>query len=145
MSYNPGGGSGSIASSSDVALNNPSDGQNLVYVSAAGKWENKPASTVIKATSQTSSYTLALSDAGTVVEINSSNALSVTVPASANVAFPVGSVIEIMQAGSGQVTIVAASGVTIETPASLKTRVQWSSLGLRNRSTDNWVLTGDLA
>ncbi len=41
MSFGGGsGGGGSIGTSTDVALNNPTNGQVLTYSSGVGKWEN---------------------------------------------------------------------------------------------------------
>lgn len=103
------------------------------------------ADTTIPMTTQSgTSYTLGLADAGSVIETTSASAVTVTIPTNATVALPVGSVIEVMQAGTGQVTFTAASGVTLRTPASQTTRTQWSTVGLRKRFVDTWVLSGDL-
>ncbi len=40
MSFGGGGGSSSIATSTDVALNNPGDGQALTYNAGLAKWQN---------------------------------------------------------------------------------------------------------
>jgi hypothetical protein len=94
---------------------------------------------------QTASYTLALSDSGKVVEMNVATSNNLTVPPNSSVSFPIGTVIEILQYGAGQVTIVAGSGVTIRTPdGSMKLRTRYSSAVLRKRATDEWMLVGDL-
>jgi len=93
---------------------------------------------------QTVSYTLALTDVSKSVEVNSATVVNVTVPPNSSVAFPVGTMIEVVQIGAGQITIVAGAGVTVN-PTSAKTRVQWSSLGLRKRATNTWLVTGDMA
>jgi hypothetical protein len=90
------------------------------------------------------SYTLALTDAGKAVECNNASAVTLTVPPNSSVAFPIGTVIEVLQVGAGQVTIGAGAGVTINTASSLTARAQWSVLGLRKRATDAWILTGDM-
>lgn len=91
------------------------------------------------------SYTLALADAGKVVEMNVASANNLTVPPAASVAFPVGTIIEVLQLGIGQTTIVAGSGVTIRSPGGkLKLSGQYSSASLRKRSTNEWVLNGDV-
>jgi len=89
-------------------------------------------------------YTLALTDAGKAVECNNAAAISLTVPPNSTVPFPIGSVVEILQVGAGAVTIVAGAGVTVNTPSSLVSHGQWSTLGLRKRNTDIWVLSGDM-
>ena len=102
---------------------------------------------VITATTQSgTTYTLALSDASTAVEFTSSSAVTVTVPSNASVAFPVGTVIELVQFGSGILTVAAAGGVTIRSANNLlSARTQYSTLSLRKRATNEWVLAGDLA
>jgi hypothetical protein len=100
---------------------------------------------VVATTQSGSSYTLALVDAGTVVEFTNAGAVALTVPTNASVAFPIGSVVGILQYGAGQVTISGA-GVTLRSAgARLKTTVQYSAVWLRKRATDEWVVTGDTA
>jgi len=93
---------------------------------------------------QTASYTLVLSDAGKIVEMNVGSANNLTVPLDSSVVFPVGSNITILQTGAGQTTIVATGGVTINSTPGLKLRAQWSSATLIKRATDTWVAIGDL-
>lgn len=52
MTYVPGGGggSGSVSTSSDVALNNASDGQVLSYDASLAKWVNAPMTPIIQMT-----------------------------------------------------------------------------------------------
>lgn len=100
---------------------------------------------LIAINSQSSAYTLVLSDANNAVESTSADAVNITVPPNSSVAYPVGTVIEIAQVGTGRITVVAGSGVTINTPATLKSRTQWATLVLRKRATDTWLLAGDMA
>jgi hypothetical protein len=93
--------------------------------------------------SQTVSYTLVLSDASKLVEINSGSANNLTVPLNSSVAFPVGTQVSLLQVGAGQMTVVATGGVTINPASMLKLRAQWSSATLIKRATDTWVLVGD--
>lgn len=95
---------------------------------------------------QTASYTLVLSDANKVVEINSASATTLTIPPNSSVAFPIGTMIEVSRMGAGTLTITAGSGVTIRTPGGLlAVSPQYGSVGLRKRATDEWVLAGALA
>jgi hypothetical protein len=87
---------------------------------------------------------LVLADAGTLVEMNSASALTWTIPPNSSVAFPIGTIVESSQMGAGQVTITAGAGVTIRTASSLTTRAQYSTVSVRKRATDEWVLSGDL-
>ena len=93
---------------------------------------------------QNDDYTLVLDDAGRAVEMDKATANDVTVPPNSSVAFPVGTVVEIVQVGAGQTTVVEGSGVTVETPETLVLQGQWSTVRLRKRSSDGWVLSGDV-
>ena len=66
-------------------------------------------------------------------------------PTNATTAYPVGTSIDILQTGAGQVTIAAGSGVTVNATPGLKLRTQWSSATLFKRATDTWVVFGDLS
>jgi hypothetical protein len=88
-------------------------------------------------------YTLALTDFGKVVETTSASATTVTVPPNSSIAFPIGTAVDVTQMGTGTVTIAQGAGVTIRTPSTLVLRVQYSTISLRKRATDEWVLTGD--
>lgn len=94
---------------------------------------------------QTSSYTLALTDDGDLVEMNVGTANNLTVPADNTVNFPIGTSIDILQVGAGQTTIVATSGVTINRSTGLKLRAQWSAATIIKRAANTWVAIGDLS
>ena len=95
---------------------------------------------------QTSAYTLALADNGKMVEMNVASGNALTVPTNANVAFPVGTTLTILQTGAGQTTLTPQSGaVTINATPGLKLRAQWASATIIKRATDTWVALGDLA
>lgn len=100
----------------------------------------------LTATQQATTYTFALADAGTVVESTDASAVTFTIPPNSSVAFPVGTLIEVFQDGAGQVTIAAGAGVTLNSPGGLvHTATQYATIRLRQRATNNWVLSGDLA
>lgn len=98
----------------------------------------------IATTSQTTSYTLVLADRGTMIEMNSGSSLNLTIPLNSSVTFDVGTTVGICQMGAGQVTVVATGGVTLRNPSSLTTRAQYSTISVRKRATDEWVVSGDL-
>lgn len=94
---------------------------------------------------QAGDYQLTVADAKrTMIRMTSSSANNLTVPTNATAAIPIGSVVTVRQAGSGQTTIVAAGGVTVNTPETLLLRKQGSSASLIKVGTDEWDLTGDL-
>lgn len=96
----------------------------------------------VPVSSQTTNYTLVAADAGSIVEVNSASAVTVTVPAST---FAAGQIVEICQYGAGQVTIAAGSGVTLDNANGLKTAKQYSSASIRFRSATEAVVSGDTA
>lgn len=119
-----------------------SDPVSPVNIGAAPAVHQHP---TISATTKTADYTLALVDAGTVVEMDLAAPGTLTVPADASVAFPVGTLIEILQLGVGTVTVAPAAGVTLRTAATLSSRAQYSSVGLRKRAANEWIVAGDLS
>ena len=94
---------------------------------------------------KTASYTLsALTERDSIIEISNASATTLTIPANASVAYPVGTTIDIIQTGAGQVTIGNAAGVTVNATPGLKLRTQWSSATLLKRATNTWLVYGDL-
>jgi hypothetical protein len=90
-------------------------------------------------------YTLALSDAGKLVSFNNAAAITLTIPTNAIVALPIGTRIDLLQYGAGQVT-VGGTGVTIRSSGSkLKLAGQYSGATLWKKDTNEWVLIGDIA
>jgi hypothetical protein len=92
-------------------------------------------------------YTLVLADAGKWVRCSNASAIALTVPPNSSVAFPVGTVVTISQAGAGAVTITAGSGVTINKRSALTlvTNGQYAVAGIMKSATDTWTAFGDLA
>jgi hypothetical protein len=94
---------------------------------------------------QTASYTLVLSDADKLVEMNVGSANNLTIPLNSSVAFPTGTQILLAQYAAGQTTIVATSGVTVRSNGGkLKLNVQYSGATLIKIGTDEWYLFGDI-
>jgi hypothetical protein len=107
-------------------------------------WEFVGVGSTLSIVEKNASYTLVLSDKDKLIEMNSSSANSLTVPLNSAQAFPVGSQINILQTGTGQTTVAATSGVTINATPGLKLRARWSSATLIKRAENVWVLAGDL-
>jgi len=93
---------------------------------------------------QTASYTLVLADSGKMVEMGVASGNALTVPSNANVAFPVGTTLTVLQTGAGQTTLTPQPGVTVNGTPGLKLRTTWSSATLIKRATDTWVALGDM-
>ena len=124
---------------------------NLVTVSSTGiafsdATQTKAGVPSITTISQkTDSYTLSnLNERDTLIEINKGTATTLTIPADGTVNYPVGTTLDILQTGSGQVTIAGAGGVTVNATPGLKLRTQWSSATLMKRASNTWVVFGDL-
>jgi hypothetical protein len=94
---------------------------------------------------QTANYTLVLTDANKVVEMNNASARTITVPPNTDVAFPTGTIVELCNINTGLVSVVAGSGVTVRSVGSfLDLDGQWATASLRKRATNEWVLTGEI-
>lgn len=111
-------------------------------VTGAGGVENVNAQTG-------TTYTFVLTDRDDLVTASNASAQTYTVPLNSSVAFPTGTLINLIQIGAGQVTVQGAGGVTIAstgaTSATPKTRAQYSVLTLIKAGSDSWYVTGDIA
>lgn len=118
----------------------------IAFTDGTQSKEGVPSRTAI--TSVTDTYNLstgglALRDG--LIECNKASGFTVTIPTNSTTAFPVGTSIDILQVGAGQVTIAGDTGVTVNATPGLKLRTQWSSATLFKRATDTWVVLGDLS
>jgi len=92
------------------------------------------------------SYTAVLGDDGDLVTFDNGSAITFTIPPNSSVAFGIGTQINIMQLGAGQVTITAGAGVTLRSAGTkVKTNGQYSVATCVKIATDTWVLVGNLA
>lgn len=91
---------------------------------------------------KTANHTLELADLNRVVAMNNSSAATVTVPFNTTVNFPIGSVVNVYRAGTGDVTIAAATGVTIRNAGKLYE--QYTEVSLRKRAINEWVASGNI-
>lgn len=89
-------------------------------------------------------YTLALTDAHKLVTLSNASGITLTIPTEASVAFQTGDQVNILQLGAGQVTVAAASGVTLRAQGSkVKLNGQYAIGTLVKIATDEWVLVGN--
>lgn len=108
------------------------------------EWVDPKSLDAVVLNDQVANYTLVLSDAQKYIRMTLASANTLTVPPNASVAFPIGTVIQVRQAGSGQTTFIPDTGVTINTAETLKLRKQGSTASLIKVGTNTWDLTGDL-
>ena len=93
---------------------------------------------------KSSAYTLsALTERDSLIEVSAAGVI--TVPTDATLNFPIGTSIDILQTGTGEVSVAPVSGtVTINATPGRTLRTQWSSATLFKRAANTWVLFGDL-
>jgi hypothetical protein len=100
---------------------------------------------------QTATYTVVLGDASKLVTMSVAGANDFLIPTNANVAFAVGTVINVIQIGAGQTTIkavtsgtttISSTGATATAP---KLRAQYSAASCIKVATDTWYVVGDIA
>jgi len=96
-------------------------------------------------------YTFVLADNGKLVTASNASAQTYSIPTNASVAYPIGTQINIIQIGAGQVTInavtsgtttISSTGATATAP---KLRAQFSSATCIKAATDLWYVVGDIA
>lgn len=92
-----------------------------------------------------SSNTLMLTQLGRLVIVSDGSTTTVTVPTNATQPFPVGTKVDFLAGGLGQVVFAPVNGsVTLLSAETLKLRKQYSMATLTKIFTDTWVLSGDL-
>jgi len=94
--------------------------------------------------STATAYTFLASDSNTCHIVNTSAATTRTVPSDTTAPdIAIGDSIEVQNIGTGVVTFVAASGVTIRSSLTLVMYGQYSVCMLRKIAANTWVLTGE--
>ena len=100
---------------------------------------------------ETASYTTVLGNAYQLVTMNVGSANNFQIPTNASVAYPVGTVINVLQIGAGQTTIQAvtpgtttinSTGATATAP---KLRARYSAASCIKAATDTWYVVGDIS
>lgn len=90
-------------------------------------------------------YTLALSDAGGLIEMDSTNAKSILLDTNANTPFPIGTQIIVVRKGTGTLNIANAVTVTINSVSGNRyISTQYGAATLVKIASDEWYLFGDL-
>ena len=100
---------------------------------------------------QTATYTVVIGDAFKLVTMSVAGANDFQIPTNANVAYPVGTVINVIQIGAGKTTIkavtsgtttISSTGATATAPA---LRAQFSAASCIKVATDTWYVVGDIS
>ena len=91
-------------------------------------------------------YTTVLSDDGKLITCDNGSPITLTIPPNGTVAYGIGTQINIMQLGAGQVTIAPGAGVTIRSAGSkLKSKEQYAVATCVKIASDTWVAVGNLS
>ena len=121
----------------------------LVFGTSPAISDPKIAQTINAQTGTT--YTFVLADQGKFITASNASAQTYSIPTNATAALPIGTSIDLIQIGAGQVTVSAATPGTTTllsiggTAASPKTRAQYSAITLKKVGTDSWYAIGDIA
>lgn len=94
------------------------------------------------------SYTLVLADQFKLVTLTNGSAITLTVPRNTSVDYPLGTRIDLIQNGAGQVTITAdptSPSPTINATPGLKISGQYAAASLVKTGSNTWNLIGSLA
>lgn len=103
-------------------------------------------SSLITTNRQPTDYTLTLTDANKLVEMNVPIINSLKIPSNAEVAIPIGTKIMLSQYGRGQTTVIANSGVIIRSDSSKnKISSQYSLANLLKIGSNEWYLYGNIS
>ena len=131
---------------------NPALGDSVVAVTAGGAdrlftfTQIADTLSLLPPNTQTgTTYTLAIGDIGSIVEMNNASANTVTIPPNSSVAFPVGTQIDIVQIGAGLTSLAAGVGVTLvsgQPSGSVSTTGQWGGMSIYQRVANTWVIIG---
>jgi len=107
---------------------------------------NAVATAMIAINAQTASYTAVLTDDGKLITMSNASANNFTVPPNSSVAFGIGTQLNIAQLGNGQTTIVAGSGVTLNSAGTkLKLSAQYAVATCVKTDTNTWFVCGSLS
>lgn len=89
--------------------------------------------------------TAVLADGGNVITPSSASAVTQTVPANSSVPYPVDTIIEILQLGAGQVSLVVTTDtLTVPVGYQAKCLGQGHSIFVKKIATTQWVVSGSL-
>jgi len=90
-------------------------------------------------------YNLVFTDAHKTVILTNGSAIDARIPLNSGTAFPIGTRIELLQGGAGQVTVAPTSGVTLNSSGGKdKLAAQYSQATILKTDTNTWYLFGDI-
>lgn len=94
---------------------------------------------------QSTTYTLVLTDQGKMIEMNSATNQEIIIPTNSVVAFPIGTQILVSSLGTGTTTIGKSFGVNLYSEGNkLNISGQYGLATLIKKATDIWYVAGNL-
>ena len=108
--------------------------------------QNALATAMIAINAQTgASYTAVLADDGKLITMSNAGANTFTGPPNSSVAFGIGTQLNIAMLGAGQTSVVAGSGVTLNSAGTkLKLDAQYAVATCVKTDTNTWFVVGNL-
>lgn len=104
-----------------------------------------PTAQVVNAQTGTT-YTLVDADAGKLVTLSNASGITLTVPQDSDATIAIGTYVDLMALGAGQVTVAAGTGATLRVSGlTAKSRAQYARFGVQKIAANTWSLFGDLA
>jgi len=123
-----------------TALGNDANFASTVTTALAGK-----VASYTPIVAKTASYALStLTERDSLIEVDSTDPVTITIPLDATVNYPVGTSLDILGVNTGLITIAGDTGVVVNATPGLKLRARWSSATLFKRAANSWVVYGDL-
>ena len=123
-----------------AALGDDANFASTVTTSLAGK-----VASYTQIIAKTARYALStLTERDSLIEVDSTDPVTITIPLDATVNYPVGTSLDILGVNTGLITIAGDTGVVVNATPGLKLRARWSSATLFKRGADSWVVYGDL-
>ncbi|MGY6535283.1 MAG: DUF2793 domain-containing protein [Pararhodobacter sp.] len=111
-------------------------------------WEEVPHPGIARIrTLSATAHTLARKDAGSIIETTGADAVTITIPPDASIAFETGTLISVTQAGAGVASVQADPLVSLNgvPGGAVALSGQWAGAALYRRGPDAWVIQGALA
>lgn len=130
-----------IAAGSGITLTTNASTDTLTIAATGGGGSSY---SVVRTQSGTS-YTLAASDAGAYILTSGTTTVTITVPPQSSVTWAADTEIYFEQNNTGQIAILAGTGVTVNSSETLKSFARYSVIALKRVAENVWTLTGERA
>jgi hypothetical protein len=121
------------------------DEANETYVTQINAAETYVSQAQEVETSASTTYVLQGSDRSKVKLFDNSNNISVIVPNAGSATFPIGTKVDLIQVGEGQVTVSGAVGVTVNGNPGTRLNGQWAQGSIVKTAANTWVIYGNLS